>query len=509
MNERYDVDGTGPDGPGGPDGADGRSRLDVRTWLEDASAPAHDGHVDVERHWVAGRRRRTGKRVGAGALGGVAAAAVGALVWQAGFAGGSVPRAPSVATAPVLPSIPRGSTTFVFAAPGAPDVDPLTISALPELDPDALRGTSWTLLDDLYGGGPTAAVVGVDEPTTLRFSAEGVIAVRVAECGAVPSAVDAPVRSNGRFGEGQVAMDGVECADDDQTTAVSFWTRALEQGGTVQRLGEQWLLVSFQVDRPQAAPDATEDSSGDASDDATQDATQDATDDAGTPRPTPSDEPTDPAPPPPSNPDPTGAAPTTGTTVTAPPGGADGTGAAQTGAGETDPGETGAGETGADQVPVEDPGPAFLDPALEWVDEPWPAAGGSLLAPTVRAGAHETYDRIVVDLTGVAPEGAPGWRAVYTDEPTRDGSGLPVVIAGDSVLEVRLGGMGYPAPGNPVYDGGDLALGTPALRHVVEVVRTTPFEGNLSVFVGLQGEPRPYRVFLLQDPMRLVIDVER
>ena len=68
--------------------------------------------------------------------------------------------------------------------------------------------------------------------------------------------------------------------------------------------------------------------------------------------------------------------------------------------------------------------------------------------------------------------------------------------------------MAYPEPGDPVYDAGDFGLDTHPLAAVVEVVRTTPFEGQVQLFVGMSGEPRPYRVFLLQEPMRLVVDVQ-
>jgi hypothetical protein len=112
---------------------------------------------------------------------------------------------------------------------------------------------------------------------------------------------------------------------------------------------------------------------------------------------------------------------------------------------------------------------------------------------------------LVLDLTGTT---TPTWLARYTDAPVRDGSGLPMLIAGDSVLELVVTGMAYPEPGDPVYDDGDFGLDTHRLDGVYEVIRTTPFEGQLQLFVGLQDGPRPYRVFLLQDPLRLVVDVQ-
>ena len=126
----------------------------------------------------------------------------------------------------------------------------------------------------------------------------------------------------------------------------------------------------------------------------------------------------------------------------------------------------------------------------------------------MRAGVHDGFDRIVLDITGTVEPPGPGWRAAYTDTPTRDGSGLPVEIAGDSSLVLTVNGMAYPEPGDPVYDDGDFGLDTHRLGAVVEVIRATPFEGQLDVYLGITGEPRPYRTFLLQDPMRLVIDVQ-
>ena len=31
---------------------------------------------------------------------------------------------------------------------------------------------------------------------------------------------------------------------------------------------------------------------------------------------------------------------------------------------------------------------------------------------------------------------------------------------------------------------------------------------QLQVFVGMQGEPRPYRVFVLENPLRLAVDIQ-
>lgn len=152
-------------------------------------------------------------------------------------------------------------------------------------------------------------------------------------------------------------------------------------------------------------------------------------------------------------------------------------------------------------------GPAFLTPGAESTGGPWPDGEGELLAPAVRVGRHEGFDRVVVDLTGTGPV---GWHAAYTAAPTAGGSGLLVEVAGDSVLEITLSGMALPAPGDRVYDDGELRVATASdLDVVAEVVRTTPHEGQLRVLLGVAGEPRPYRVFALEEPLRLVVDIQR
>lgn len=627
MSDRYD-DGTGVGG------------LDVRELLEDASRSVRPGTVEPERTWEGGRRRRTRKRAGAGALGAASVVAVAGLVWQTGvFGGTSGQQEPQVAT------VPSGLTTFVLAAPGAPDVDPATISALRVPSADELSGTAWTLTDQLWGSEVSAAdLVGADAETVFTFSDQG-WGFLADGCGEGGAEGMVSLAADGTFDPPQLGTTDIGCPEPAQR-AEDFWFGALQGGGSIHLLGSDWLLLSVdaapavgvgpapvavvedgsrlsfvregvdpdgaggeariptqeelagtrwqlvpgaadgqeaieaELDDPaqlmlwfsegdlgqgglgqldlvygegcrlatlqvsglddegrvlselgssgvettcagsgSAAPMLVDSLSGrprvvvrgDALDlylplpavatteEPAAATTQEpaaalvqepVTTPTGQPLTMPSQEP---------------AVPSTGETAEQPP-----TAPTQpTGppaAEPQPPSPTDDPVVPSADVPGPDPAPAFRDPGAEWVDQPWPAAGGDLFAPTVRAGRHETFDRVVVDLTGSDDL---GWRATYTDTPTYDGSGLPVAMAGDSFLWLTLTGMAYPEPGDPVYDGGDFGLDTHSLGGVVEVIRTTPFEGQLQVYVGLTGEPRPYRVFLLQDPMRLVIDVQQ
>nr|WP_241770029.1 hypothetical protein [Cellulosimicrobium sp. MM] len=122
----------------------------------------------------------------------------------------------------------------------------------------------------------------------------------------------------------------------------------------------------------------------------------------------------------------------------------------------------------------------------------------------VRVGHHDGFDRVVFELGGT---GTPGWRVEYVDQPTDDGKGDVVAVDGDAYLQVMISGSGYPmdtgveeyAGPNPVRAGDD--------GEVEEVLLRGVFEGYTQAFVGVDDERRPFRVFSLEDPTRVVVDV--
>lgn len=69
--------------------------------------------------------------------------------------------------------------------------------------------------------------------------------------------------------------------------------------------------------------------------------------------------------------------------------------------------------------------------------------------------------------------------------PTADGSGDLVRLGGSVFLMVNLRGLG------PPFDTGPGGV----------------FEGTQLAFVGLHGAERPFRVFALTNPTRVVVDV--
>lgn len=127
---------------------------------------------------------------------------------------------------------------------------------------------------------------------------------------------------------------------------------------------------------------------------------------------------------------------------------------------------------------------------------PW-----DLVLTDVRTGQHEGFDRVVLEFSGT---GVPGWMVDYVDEGVIEGSGEVVELAGETTLDVYASGTTYPGSDAEGYDGPKrLAAG----GGVVEVHVVGTFEGYTQVLAGVEGGARPFRVFALTDPPRLVVDV--
>ena len=131
------------------------------------------------------------------------------------------------------------------------------------------------------------------------------------------------------------------------------------------------------------------------------------------------------------------------------------------------------------------------------------SSGGPLSVVAVRAARQDGYDRVVFELDG-REAGAPGWTVEYVDDPRRDGSGEPVEVKGEKTLVVLIRGTGYP------FDTGVEEAEKAAVSGDVEVVEDvvlgSVFEGVYEAFIGLSAE-RPYKVFRLTDPARVVVDI--
>ncbi len=156
-------------------------------------------------------------------------------------------------------------------------------------------------------------------------------------------------------------------------------------------------------------------------------------------------------------------------------------------------------------VPVDESAPASLPPTSTKDSEQAPTGSETALGITdLRVGRHEGYDRVVIDLAG---RGQVGWLVRWIDDPRTQGEGAEVPLEGSGSLDVIVRGLGYPMDtGVEEYDGPRRRT-TPGTSAVRELVYDPVFEGQAQVLLGVDKE-RPFRVFRLSAPERLVIDVQ-
>ena len=135
------------------------------------------------------------------------------------------------------------------------------------------------------------------------------------------------------------------------------------------------------------------------------------------------------------------------------------------------------------------------------------------LITNLRAGRHDCFDRLVVDL-GPANPAAPGdegYTVHYVDQLVDDPSGRPVALAGGARLEIIVHARALTDDYVPTYS-------PPDPRHAVDVAgfqtfRQVAFLGTheAQTQIGLGVRARlPFRVFVLDGPgggSRIVIDV--
>jgi len=131
-----------------------------------------------------------------------------------------------------------------------------------------------------------------------------------------------------------------------------------------------------------------------------------------------------------------------------------------------------------------------------------------LVLRDVRVAEHDGFDRVVVEFAGT---GTPGWGAEYVKTPRADGSGKVVDVRGDSFLAVSISGViirtSYPQTPADFFHGARHFA--PEGGGAIEDVNIGGvFEGYSQLFLGIDGDHVPFRVFALTNPARLVVDVK-
>ncbi len=133
----------------------------------------------------------------------------------------------------------------------------------------------------------------------------------------------------------------------------------------------------------------------------------------------------------------------------------------------------------------------------------WPMGLSSLHGAEIRTGRHQCFERVVIEFAG---EGQlPGRRVGYVLDPVLlSPSDETVMIRGNATLLIRVASwMGEPLSG---VDPGPTQIFPTNVRKIKELRLVENFEGMHQWAVGLD-RARPFRVFTLANPARLVIDI--
>ncbi|MDY5785184.1 hypothetical protein [Corynebacterium sp.] len=134
----------------------------------------------------------------------------------------------------------------------------------------------------------------------------------------------------------------------------------------------------------------------------------------------------------------------------------------------------------------------------------WPAEATELVVSDVRVGSHDGFDRVVVEYSGT---GTPGFTAGYVDQARQQASGYPLEVAGPAHLEVMIHGtpMGMLSPREELIQVGPMNLASGAIQGVTH---GGVFEADTQYVIGLDKK-RPFRVYTLSNPARVVIDIQQ
>ncbi|ONM50771.1 hypothetical protein B0T44_09110 [Nocardia donostiensis] len=173
-------------------------------------------------------------------------------------------------------------------------------------------------------------------------------------------------------------------------------------------------------------------------------------------------------------------------------------------AGCADGGSSPAGDAPAANAPALPTTTAAPSPSDADTERAEPSDDARLTVTGIRIGHHDGFDRVVYDLGGT---GTPGWIVEYTDVAYQDGSGAPIEVAGQSILEVRITGSAYPFDsGVEEYAGPDPVV-NPSAPGIAGVYRSLVFEGVTQSFIGVNADHPAFSVSTQSDPTRLVIDI--
>lgn len=128
-----------------------------------------------------------------------------------------------------------------------------------------------------------------------------------------------------------------------------------------------------------------------------------------------------------------------------------------------------------------------------------------LVIQDVRAGSHDGFDRVVFEYAG---PGLPGYIAGYNPDPRQQASGYPLEgLTGGAFLELMIQGtpMMLMPPREELLRSGPVGV---AAGNIQSVVNGGVFEADSQYVIGLDRQ-RPFNIYTLENPPRLVIDFQQ
>lgn len=137
----------------------------------------------------------------------------------------------------------------------------------------------------------------------------------------------------------------------------------------------------------------------------------------------------------------------------------------------------------------------------------WPAFGDTqgIYPVEVTSAIHDGFERIVIEHAGT---GTPSYMAQYTDDPVEPGRGEPIDTGDEAYLEVIASGT---ASIDDIDEDQMIENGAETTDLETEatgtVVSFAPWEATSNYIIGLD-EQRPYAVTIIEDPVRIVIDIQ-
>jgi hypothetical protein len=129
----------------------------------------------------------------------------------------------------------------------------------------------------------------------------------------------------------------------------------------------------------------------------------------------------------------------------------------------------------------------------------------------VRAGQHDCYDRLVIDVGGQDANFS-SYDVRYVSNVTADGSGAVVPLRGGAYLQITLGATAYGPHGDATIETSSESANVSGYRTFRQVAFASSFEGQTDIGLGVRAR-LPFRVFVLpgtpntDHTPRLVIDV--